>query len=261
MLAAGLPTAHLEEIVVSAGRLELIGIATSASEGIVISTQLENRPMLRPGELLEVVPGLVVTQHSGDGKANQSFLRGFNLDHGTDFATSVDGIPVNLPTNAHGQGYTDVNFMTPELVDSIAYKKGTYYPDQGNFSTAGAADIRYRRRVDAPFVTLSSGENGYYRSVLAASPEVGSGDLLMAAEYFHNDGPWELPADYQKVAGLLKFTTGDNEHGWAWRRWVTTVAGTVPTRCPCGPYGRARYCGSEPSIDGRRRNASLQPVG
>ena len=118
--SSGIPTgAPLEEIVVTASRLQLIGVSASASQGIVLADQLENRPTLRPGELLEVVPGLVVTQHSGDGKANQYFLRGFNLDHGTDFATTVDGIPVNLPTNAHGQGYSDLNFTIPELVDTI----------------------------------------------------------------------------------------------------------------------------------------------
>ena len=214
VLAAGLPTAKLGEVIVSARRLQLIGISTSASQGIVLSEQLENRPTLRPGEVLEVVPGLVVTQHSGDGKANQYFLRGFNLDHGTDFATSVDGIPVNLPTNAHGQGYTDMNFMTPELIDTISYKKGTYYADEGNFSAAGAADIRYRRRLDAPFMTLAGGQDAFYRAVLAASPRVAGGDLLMAAEYFHNDGPWELNENYRKIGGLLKFTTGDSERGW-----------------------------------------------
>ncbi len=214
VLAAGLPTAQLGEVVVSARRMQLIGVSTSASQGIVLAAQLENRPTLRPGEVLEVVPGLVVTQHSGDGKANQYFLRGFNLDHGTDFATSVDGIPVNLPTNAHGQGYTDMNFMTPELVDTISYKKGTYYADEGNFSAAGAADIRYRRRLDAPFMTLSAGQDAFYRAVLAASPQVAGGDLLMAGEYFHNDGPWEVKEDFRKIDGLLKFTTGDSDHGW-----------------------------------------------
>ena len=108
--------------------------------------------MLRTGELLEVVPGLIVTQHSGSGKANQYFLRGFNLDHGTDLATSVDGVPVNMPTHAHGQGYTDINFVIPELVESIEYRKGTYYADTGNFSAAGAVNLRYRSALDAPFV-------------------------------------------------------------------------------------------------------------
>jgi hypothetical protein len=214
LLAAGLPTAQLEEIVVTANRLQLIGVSDSASQGIVLSDQLENRPILRPGELLEVVPGLVVTQHSGDGKANQYFLRGFNLDHGTDFATTVDGIPVNLPTNAHGQGYSDLNFTIPELIESIAYRKGTYYADEGNFSAAGAAHMQYRRQLDQPFITLAGGEDGFYRAVLAASPQVATGNLLMAGEYFHNDGPWDLPENYRKVSGLLKFTTGDADRGW-----------------------------------------------
>jgi len=212
--AAGLPTADLEEVVVHARRLDLIGTVESASQGIVLSDQLDNRPILRPGEVLEVVPGLVVTQHSGDGKANQYFLRGFNLDHGTDFATRVDGIPVNMPTNAHGQGYSDLNFLIPELVDSIEYRKGTYYAEEGNFSAAGAADIRYRRRVDAPFALLAAGQDGFGRGVLAASPQVLSGDLLLAGEYFHNDGPWDLKEDYRKVGGLVKYTTGDPTTGF-----------------------------------------------
>lgn len=214
---AGLPTARqgLEEIVVSAQRLHLVGQVRSASEGLVLPDQLENRPVLRPGELLEVVPGLVVTQHSGDGKANQYFLRGFNLDHGTDFATSVDGIPVNLPTNAHGQGYTDLNFLIPELVDAIAYRKGTYYAEEGNFSAAGAAHIAYRSRLDAPFALFAAGENGYYRTVLGASPQVGPGNLLVAGEYFHNDGPWREPQGYRKLGGLIKYTVSGDDRGFS----------------------------------------------
>jgi hypothetical protein len=212
--AASLPAADLEEVVVTARRLELIGSVAAASQGVVLAEQLENRPTLRPGDLLEAVPGLVVTQHSGDGKANQYFLRGFNLDHGTDFATRVDGIPVNLPTNAHGQGYSDLNFLLPELVDGIEYRKGPYYAEEGNFSAAGAADIHYRRRVDAPFVTLVGGQDGFGRAIFAASPELGGGDLLLAGEYFHNDGPWDLKEGYRKLDALLKYTTGDADHGW-----------------------------------------------
>ena len=214
---AGLPTARqgLEEIVVSAQRMHLVGQVRSASEGLVLPDQLENRPVLRPGELLEVVPGLVVTQHSGDGKANQYILRGFNLDHGTDFATSVDGIPVNLPTNAHGQGYTDLNFLIPELVDTIAYRKGTYYAEEGNFSAAGAAHIAYRSRLDAPFAMFAAGENGYYRTVLGASPQFGPGNLLVAGEYFHNDGPWREPQGYRKLGGLLKYTVDGDGRGFS----------------------------------------------
>ena len=147
--------------------------------------------MLRTGELLEVVPGLIVTQHSGSGKANQYFLRGFNLDHGTDLATSVDGVPVNMPTHAHGQGYTDVNFVIPELVESIEYRKGTYYAELGNFSAAGAADISYRDTA-APFVALSRGEDGYQRAVAGGSFGLAGGHLLLALEHDRTDGPWLL---------------------------------------------------------------------
>ncbi len=213
---SGIPTATpLEEIVVTASRIGLIGESRAASEGIVPAIQLEGRPVLRPGEVLEVVPGLIVTQHSGDGKANQYFLRGFNLDHGTDFATRVDGIPVNMPTHAHGQGYSDINFLIPELVDLVRYRKGTYFADEGNFSAAGAADIIYRRDLDAPFVNLTVGEDDYYRAMLAGAPEVGGGVLLGALDYSTADGPWDLPQDFRKVNGLVKFSRGAAERGFA----------------------------------------------
>ena len=121
VLAAGIPT--LQEVTVNSSSKDLIGVADSASEGTVTAKQLANRPLLRPAEVLEVVPGMIVTQHSGDGKANQYFLRGFNLDHGTDFATYVAGVPVNMPSHAHGQGYTDLNFLIPELVDRVSFRK------------------------------------------------------------------------------------------------------------------------------------------
>ncbi len=125
------------------------GIETSdaASEGSVTYKLIEDRPIMRPGEILEFVPGMIITQHSGDGKANQYFLRGYNLDHGTDFATYVAGMPVNLPTNAHGQGYSDLNFVIPELVSRIDFKKGPYYAEEGDFSTVGAAHIHYFDRL------------------------------------------------------------------------------------------------------------------
>jgi outer membrane receptor protein involved in Fe transport len=213
-VGAGLPTANLDEIVVRAQRVELIGTVESASQGIVFSDQLENRPVLRPGEVLEVVPGLVVTQHSGDGKANQYFLRGFNLDHGTDFATRVDGLPVNMPTHAHGQGYSDLNFLLPELVDRIEYRKGTYYAEEGNFSAAGSADIRYKRSLTGPMLELQGGGNGFGRAIVAASPKLAGGDLLLGGEYFHNDGPWDLKEGFRKIGGLAKYTRGTPEAGF-----------------------------------------------
>ena len=123
--------------------------------------ELAQRPILRPGEVLESVPGLIISQHSGDGKANQYYLRGFNLDHGTDFRITVDDIPINLPSHGHGQGYSDLNFLIPELVDSVRYRKGLYYADEGDFSAAGAATISYVNRLDRPLVEVAPGSNGY----------------------------------------------------------------------------------------------------
>ena len=214
--AAGLPAVGLEEIVVTAKRAQLIGQVESASQGTVLKQQLENRPILRPGEILEAVPGLVVTQHSGDGKANQYFLRGFNLDHGTDFASRVDGIPVNMPTHAHGQGYSDLNFLIPELVDRVEYKKGTYYAEEGNFSAAGAADIHYRSKLDQPLmISLAGGQDGYRRGLVATSFQVAEDTLLIGGEYGNNDGPWSLKEGYRKASGLAKYSHGDAQNGFA----------------------------------------------
>jgi outer membrane receptor protein involved in Fe transport len=216
VMASGIPTGTpLEEIVVTAQRIGLIGVSRAASEGIVTSVQLQGRPILRPGEVLEVVPGLVVTQHSGDGKANQYFLRGFNLDHGTDFASYVDGVPVNMPTHAHGQGYADINFLIHELVDTVHYRKGPYFAEEGNFSAAGAARISYVRDSGAPTLGLTVGEDNYYRLFASASPQLAGGTLLMGLDWSQTDGPWTLPEDFQKTNGVLKFSRGTAEAGFS----------------------------------------------
>src|SRR5262249_5679435 len=121
-----------EDIQVVGHYLNDVGSTDSASAGSYTRELIEDRPLLRPGEVLELVPGLIVTQHSGAGKANQFFLRGFNLDHGTDFATYVEGVPVNLPTHAHGQGYMDLNWLIPELISRTDYWKGPYYAENGD---------------------------------------------------------------------------------------------------------------------------------
>ena len=115
----------------------------TASQGVVSGQQIQQQPAYRVGETLEVVPGLIVTQHSGEGKANQYFLRGFNLDHGTDIDITLDDMPVNMRTHAHGQGYADLNFMIPELISTLHYSKGPYFPALGDFDTAGAVQINY----------------------------------------------------------------------------------------------------------------------
>ena len=205
----------LEEVVVTATRARPDSQLEAASEGNATQEVLENRALLRPADVLEAVPGLVVTQHSGDGKANQYFLRGFNLDHGTDFAISVDGVPVNMPTHAHGQGYSDLNFLIPELIERIDYRKGVYYAEEGDFSAAGAAAIHYCSRLDAPFVILSAGADGYRRVVAATSSGLGGGELLLGGEYGLTNGPWVLPEGYQRLSGLVKYTRGDEGRGYA----------------------------------------------
>ena len=183
-----------------------VGTSTSASAGAYTSELIEDRPLLRPAEVLELVPGLIVTQHSGAGKANQYFLRGFNLDHGTDFATHVEGIPVNLPTNAHGQGYMDLNWLIPELITHADYWKGPYYAELGDFSSAGAEDIYYARDLPQALLLGTIGSYNYVRALGAASPEAGPGKLLFALEAMHQDGPWVVPQDYNKLNGVLRWT-------------------------------------------------------
>jgi hypothetical protein len=191
------------------------GVAENATEGVVGAEQLALRPLLRPGEVLETVPGMIVTQHSGAGKANQFFLRGFNLDHGTDFATFVDGMPVNLPTHAHGQGYTDLNFLIPELVRGIRYRKGPYYADEGDFSSAGAAHVAlvdgFAQNV---FAQGTVGSFHHYRSLLGGSADLAGGSLLGAFEYLHDDGPWDDDQNLQKWNGLLRYSHGDAANGF-----------------------------------------------
>ena len=208
-------TAELSVVEVRAKAENLEGIAAAGSQGVVSSQRLATVPILRPGEALEMVPGLIVTQHAGDGKANQYFLRGFNLDHGTDFATYVGGVPVNMPTHAHGQGYSDLNFLIPELVDRISYRKGPYYAEEGDFSSAGAAHIDYFRKIDGTLAQVTLGQHGYARSLLAGSPVVGNGNLLYGLELFHNDGPWQAAENYRKLNGLLRYSEGTRYDGFS----------------------------------------------
>ena len=190
-----------------AGRSDdLAGIARSASEGHVGAAELRSRPLTREGELLETVPGVIVTQHSGDGKANQYFVRGFNLDHGTDFQTSLEGMPLNLPTNAHGQGYTDLNFLIPELIGSIDYELGVSHADVGDFGSAGAASFHLVDHLEHPLLSTSYGQNGFSRLVLGESWHLPAGTLLLAGEGKTYDGPWVLPEQVRKLSGVARYT-------------------------------------------------------
>ena len=193
----------------------LVGIASASSEGAITSAQLTVRPLNRAAEVLETVPGMIISQHSGEGKANQYYLRGFNLDHGFDFAQTIAGIPVNMPTHAHAQGYADANFLIPELVSGVQFRKGPYYAEEGDFSSAGAANINYFNRLEQPIVSLSGGSDAYLRFLGAASPRLGPGHLLTAFEWVQDDGPWESPNDHDKFNGVVRYSQGDSLDGFS----------------------------------------------
>jgi TonB dependent receptor/TonB-dependent Receptor Plug Domain len=243
-----------------------VGTTNAASAGTIGHELMQNRSAQRPGEVLEFVPGVIVTQHSGDGKANQYFLRGFNLDHGTDFATRLGGMPLNLPSHGHGQGYTDLNFLIPELVDRIDYRKGPYFASVGNFSAAGSADIRYLPRVTAPFGQVTLGKDGYRRGVVGMSADVAVGvTALGAIEGMEADGPWDVPQGLRKQNGVFMLTGGTRDEGWhaaamAYRsRWTATDQ--IPQRLiDAGqlngqPFGR--YGSLDPTTGGNTSRVSL----
>lgn len=155
-----------------------------------------------------------VTQHAGGGKANQYFLRGFNLDHGTDFAVFVDGMPLNLPSHAHGEGYADMNTVIPKFVERVNYEKGPYYADVGNYGSAGSAHLQFFKTLPRDFVQVEGGMYGYGRAVFGVLQKLGSGTLLYGGEAFHDDGPWIQPDNYYKFNGLLTYSQGDDANGF-----------------------------------------------
>ncbi|HUQ83186.1 MAG TPA: TonB-dependent receptor plug domain-containing protein [Gemmatimonadaceae bacterium] len=225
---------------------DLTGIASTASQGHIGFVDIRQRPIAREGELLETVPGLIVTQHSGDGKANQYFIRGFNLDHGTDFQTRIEGMPVNMPSHAHGQGYTDLNFLIPELVDYIDYRLGVYHTELGDFGSAGGAEFRLMRKLDRPFATADAGEHGLARLAMGTSKRLGSGDALFGGELKAYDGPWVLAERVRKVSGVARYSWDRNASrfsvlGMAYRnRWRSSDQ--IPQRAVDeGSIGRFGY--------------------
>jgi outer membrane cobalamin receptor len=194
---------------------DLTGIANSATQGTVGATEIQDRPILRSGEILETVPGVIITQHAGGGKANQYFLRGFNLDHGTDFAIFIDGMPLNLPSHAHGEGYSDMNTVIPEFVERVNYEKGPYYADVGNYGSAGSAHLEFFKTLPQNFVQVEGGMYGYGRAVFGASQKLGLGNVLFGGEAYHDDGPWTHPDNYYKFNGLLTYSQGDDADGFS----------------------------------------------
>jgi hypothetical protein len=212
LLLAAARVAHAGDVasdgaVVVTGHYEIgVGTTDAASAGVVTPQLIDDRAILRPGDVLEYIPGMIVTQHSGAGKANQYFLRGFNLDHGTDFDTYLAGMPVNMRTHAHGQGYTDLNFLIPELVSSIDYFKGPYNAAAGDFSSAGGANIFYFDTMPKNVAELTGGSDQYGRALLLGSTDANVGRVLYAFEAFHDNGPWDVPENFRKYNGVLRYT-------------------------------------------------------
>ena len=181
---------------------------TAASAVRISGAEVNAVPFSRVGEALEAVPGLIVTQHSGEGKANQYFLRGFNLDHGTDLSIRIDGMPVNMPTHGHGQGYADINFMIPELIQSVNVRKGPYFADVGDFASAGALEIDYITKLPKNIAEMTNGIFGYHRGLAAGSTAVGAGTLLAAIEGVKYNGPWDVPDNVRKINGVMRYSQG-----------------------------------------------------
>lgn len=227
-----------------------------ASEISIPGDAINARPATRPGEVLEAVPGLIVTQHSGDGKANQYFLRGYNLDHGTDLALEVDDVPVNMRTHAHGQGYADLNWLMPETIGRVDVRKGPYYADEGDFASVGSVHIGLIDSVPKAMAQVTAGSFGYRRFFGMESAKLGDGNLLIAGETAHSDGPWTTPDDMQKLNTLLRYsqgtaTDGVTITGMAYaNRWTSTDQ--APERAFTS--GQLDTYGSEDPTDGGKTN-------
>jgi outer membrane receptor protein involved in Fe transport len=250
----------LDEITVMARRIDLIGKTSTASEGVVEDQEIQLAPTYRPGQLLETVPGLVVTLHSGEGKANQYLLRGYNLDHGTDLETDVDGMPINQPTHAHGQGYTDLSFAIPELVDGIAYTKGPYYANVGDFGAVGSVRVSYRNAIPDQ-ISASVGTLGFQRILTAGSEALGPGNLLAAVEVQHYDGPFVAPDDARKENFVLRYSQGDEKNGYSLtamyyhQLWTNTT--DIPVRAISEDIVPDRFGTLDPTDGGHAQRASF----
>ena len=204
----------LEQIEVKGRRLDWRGQSSTAAEGVVGNSELSALALVRPGEVLETVPGMVVTQHSGNGKANQYFLRGFNLDHGTDFQLTLDGMPLNMRTHGHGQGYADLNMLMPELVQQLQYQKGPYAASAMDFSGAGGADFSLQN-VTRDALQLETGAWHYQRALAKGDVRVGAGNLLAAGEWQRYDGPWtNVREDLDKTNLLLRYSRPLGSGSW-----------------------------------------------
>ena len=210
--------------------------------------------------MLETVPGLIVTLHSGEGKANQYLMRGYNLDHGTDLETYVDGMPINQPTHAHGQGYTDLNFVMPELAEQLTYTKGPYTANVGDFGAVGSVRVSYRDTIEDQ-VSATVGTLNFQRVFAAGSEALGSGNILTAVEVQHYDGPFLNPDDARKENIVLRYSQGDDKNGYSitamayHQLWTNTT--DIPIRAITEGLVADRFGTLDPTDGGRAWRSSL----
>ena len=245
----------IEEVVVYGRAHQQIGNANTASEGSVGGADLAIRPLLQVAELLESVPGMVAVQHSGSGKANQYFLRGFNLDHGTDFTNSVDGVPLNIPSHGHGQGYLDVNGIIPDIIERIIYRKGTYNASSGDFSIAGSSAMQTIDRLDSNFISTEVGSNAWRRTAAGISTSIAGGEVTVVIEAKHYDGPWELAEDlehkslwtqYRRDTKLGQLSASISGYSAQWQ-----PTEQIPESVIGSSVCENQYCTLEPSANGK----------
>ncbi len=264
-LAMALPAAaddirSLPQVEVEASRYSLLGVADAASEGAAGPEQIANRVVARTGEVLEVMPGLIVSQHSGEGKANQYFLRGFNLDHGLDIKLTLDGMPINQRSHAHGQGWADLNPLIPELISSLYYRKGPYYAADGDFANAGSAAIYYGDTLEHGIASIGIGQLGHARVLLADSPKLLNGRLLYALELSHHDGPWVNEDNYRKLNGLLRYSEGNQANGYSLTAMAYRGQWNSTDQIPWNEYKQgliSRWDAMDPSSGAKANRYSL----
>lgn len=241
----------------------------SASEGSIKSDKINQRPLYSVGDIADLVPGVVSTGHSGLGKANQYFLRGFNLDHGTDFSTSIDGVLINNPSHVHGQGYNDINFIIPEIIQEIKFKKGVYSSEDGNFSSAGSMRIQYKNELERGISKIEAGSFGHRRILVADSYKLGLGKLLIANEVYNFNGPWSNPDHYKKLNSVIGYGISDENKGfqikWSGYKGTWNATNQVPERAfnigknEFDPYnnGLNRFDTADSSDGGKSARSSL----
>ncbi|MEW5687709.1 MAG: TonB-dependent receptor [Pseudomonadota bacterium] len=245
----------VQEVVIFGRGEAKIGIAHAASEGTIAGSDMLVRPLLRTAELLEAVPGLIAAQHSGTGKANQYFLRGFNLDHGSDFTTYIDDVQMNFRTHGHGHGYLDLNGLIPEIIEREDFRKGPYRADGGDFALAGAAYMTTKDAYDRPWVAAEAGVRGHGRVAAGGTlGDVAGGRLTLVGEFKVYDGPWEQPerlrhyaafAKYQRdiAIGALELTT--HAYRGTWR-----PTEQIPERIVGSAACEDVFCSPDPSATG-----------